>query len=238
MQFEWESSPKLSTDLDYVVNYKCVHAYLCSGILPIQYIKFSKYANIGIPTRYTREKMISVYARSVETVKTQSLVDAVVYERAQTNAPDNSINIMSDARHACRKNSFHSDIPALGYKTHKVVAYSHITKEDERSSQKHELCGTKKLYDNFRERNIKIKIHVHDRNSSVSRYLADEQPECMDAYDTWHGSKEVKRGAAKITKGTKKTQNIIWHAQLAEKAALLSSIHKPPYHRENSPCVY
>ena len=47
-------------------------------------------------------------------------------------------NIMRDARHPCRKNSYRTNIPALGQITHKIVAYEHVTKKDDHATQRHE----------------------------------------------------------------------------------------------------
>ena len=111
---------------------------------------------------------------------------------------------MTDARHACRKNSYHTDVNALGNLTNKVVGYQHVTKHEERSSQKHEVYGTKMLYADFQRKNIQISVHSHDRNASVSKYLNDNQQNVEDSYDTWHGAKEVRRAMSKITKGPQK----------------------------------
>lgn len=43
-------------------------------------------------------------------------------------------------------------------------------------------------------------IHSHDRNASVSRFLDSEHPEVIDAYDTWHASKEVKKTMNNVAK--------------------------------------
>ncbi|VDI69775.1 Hypothetical predicted protein [Mytilus galloprovincialis] len=114
---------------------------------------------------------------------------------------------------------FHTDVTALGNLTHKVVGYSHVTKNQERSSQKHETFGTEKLYEDFERKRIKVKVHSHDRNASVSKYLSQNQPDVIDSYDTWHGAKEVRRNMAKITKGTRKNIGKTWHPELRDKSA-------------------
>lgn len=60
------------------------------------------------------------------------------------------------------------------------------------------------MYEQFQQENGHVRIHSHDRNSSVSKFLNDNQPATIDNYDTWHGAKEVKRYMAKITKGAQK----------------------------------
>ena len=91
---------------------------------------------------------------------------------------------MTDARHGCRTNSFNSDVLALGINSHKIVGHSHVTKNEERSSQKHELYGTKKLYEQFETSTVKVIEHAHDRNTSVSKFLEEDYPEVQDSYDS------------------------------------------------------
>ena len=79
---------------------------------------------------------------------------------------DRGLRIATDARHACRKNSFHTDV-ALGYSTHRVVHYEHVTRRDEPSSQKHEAYGTRKMYESFDARGIKVSILIHINNIST-----------------------------------------------------------------------
>ena len=55
------------------------------------------------------------------------------------------INIMRDARHKCRKNSYRTNIPALGQITHKIVAYEHVTKKDDHATQRHENIGFSRI---------------------------------------------------------------------------------------------
>ena len=45
-----------------------------------------------------------------------------------------STRIITDARHACRKNSYHTDVVAIGQVIYKVVCIQHVTKNDDVSS--------------------------------------------------------------------------------------------------------
>ncbi|VDI37466.1 Hypothetical predicted protein [Mytilus galloprovincialis] len=163
--------------------------------------------------------MFPTFRQVVISLRDKSIDDALKEEKDKNSYSDNKLDIMTDARHACRKNSFHTDVTALGNLTHKVVGYSHVTKNQERSSQKHETFGTEKLYEDFERKRIKVKVHSHDRNASVSKYLSQNQPDVIDSYDTWHGAKEVRRNMAKITKGTRKNIGKTWHPELRDKSA-------------------
>lgn len=114
--------------------------------------------------------------------------------------------LITDARHGWRKNAAQSDIVALGNVTHKAVAVETVTRTDERISQRHELVGVKNMYKTFDSENIQIRIHGHDRNSSVNKYLAQEQPHVRNANDTWHATKGIAKIIKIITSGAKKQQ--------------------------------
>ncbi|CAG2231774.1 unnamed protein product [Mytilus edulis] len=81
------------------------------------------------------------------------------------------------------------------------------------------LREEEKEYKDFERKRIKVKVHSHDRNASVSKYLSQNQPDVIDSYDTWHGAKEVRRNMAKITKGTRKNIGKTWHPELRDKSA-------------------
>ena len=84
--------------------------------------------------------------------------------------------LKTDARHGWRKNVAQSDIVARGNITHNVVNIQTVTRSDEPISQRHELIGVKNMYKDFDSQNVKVRIHGHDRNSSVNKYLAQEKP--------------------------------------------------------------
>lgn len=98
------------------------------------------------------------------------------------------ISIMTDARHEWRKNAAQSGIIALGMKTYKVVGAVPTTREDDPISQRHELLGSRKLYEQFESKDINIGVHGHDRNSSLNKYLILEQPMVINTNDTWHAT--------------------------------------------------
>ena len=136
--------------------------------------------------------MSSVYEQAV-THETNICINSALEREVQTTTGgmENGISMITDARHACRKNSFHSDVVAIGYKNHKVISYQHVTKDDDRVSQRHETYGTRKIYEDIEGKGVKIRIHGHDRNASVSKFVVEEKPTTEDNLDTWHCGKEV-----------------------------------------------
>ena len=96
-----------------------------------------------------------MYGEAVAILKERSITSSLDVEIINN---EGKLAIASDARHACRKNSYHSDVVALGYKTHRVVHYEHVTKRMEPSSQKHEAYGVRRMYESFRRRGIKVSI--------------------------------------------------------------------------------
>jgi hypothetical protein len=205
----WNSSPTLRED--FVINYKMVHAYLCSGMTPVQYERLSNFAGIGLPTQVFRERAVSSYAIAVQHQRDKSIDMATKEETDTTDNGNKGLVIMTDARHGCRTNSIHSDVLALGYNTHKVIGYSHVNKQDEPSSQKHELFGVKKLYEDFERRDLSVYEHVHDRNTSVTKYIRDEHREIKNSYDTWHATKEVRKHLKQVSSGPRRKSGIVWH---------------------------
>ena len=114
----WNSSQRINND--FLVNYKAIHSYLCSGMLPCQYQKYSTFLNIGLPKKGFQSGAVEVYSNVVEEIKQKSISDASELEQTRSHGDAEGIAIMTDARHACRKNSFHSDVLALGIETHKI----------------------------------------------------------------------------------------------------------------------
>jgi hypothetical protein len=77
------------------------------------------------------------------------------------------INIISDARRGWRKNEKDSSAVAIGENTHKVLSCEHVTKADDNVSQRHEMIGTTRIYQQLRDQNVMVGIHAHDRNLSI-----------------------------------------------------------------------
>lgn len=205
-----------------VVDCSVAVAFVCSGMLGTQFEKFCLFS--GVPySRRTLDKLTIQIGAAVEISVMESLTAAQQEEARSTDQPDSSttsLSIETDARHACRKNSFHTDVIALGQKTHKVVGIVHITKKEEPSSQKHEAVGTRKLYKYFDERNISVSDHSHDRNTTVNKIIR-ERNGTTNSNDRWHAAKGTLKGMKTIAFGPKKSEGKTWHPELSDKCKLV-----------------
>ena len=66
-------------------------------------------------------------------------------------------------------------------------------------------------------------LHGHDRNSSVNKYLAQEEPHVKNANDTWHATKGIAKVLKSVISGAKKNSGITWHEELSDKAASIKT---------------
>ena len=209
----------------YLANLRTMHGVKCSGLRYIQYERFCKAAGLGFCSETMFSDIEQIYYKATEDTANESIEDALNMEigQAVANVPDPSefsgINIITDARHGTRKNSAYSDVIALGGTTHKVVSAQVISKQDDPISQRHELLGVKKMYQEFDEKNVSINIHGHDRNSSVNKYLSKDHSHVKNANDTWHATKGIVKALKNITSGPKKMHGLTWHEELTDKAA-------------------
>ena len=132
----WSSSDQLGNN--YVINYRMMMTYLCSGITPIQYERFCDFADIGKLTDHFLRKTLVTVSAVVDLMKKESIIHARSKELA---ASGGKLQIMTDARHACQKTSYHTDHVALGAKTHTVIDLQHINKLDDRDMKLLEFKG-------------------------------------------------------------------------------------------------
>ena len=174
--------------------------------------------------------MEDIYYKATEDRAKESVEDALNMEIGQAiaNVQDPSefsgIDINTDARHGTRKNSAYSDVIALGGTTHKVVSAQMISKQDDPITQNHELIGVKKMYQEFDNKNISVRIHRHDRNSSVNKYLSQEHSHVQNTNDTWHATKGIVKVLKNITSGPKKMHGITWYEKLTDKAVSVKTV--------------
>lgn len=156
---EWSSSATIGECAE--ANVRCIMAFACSGMLRIQFDKFTKFFSFGHwPSRMFSTIMTKISA-TISVLSEESVSRALFEEvarTAETTADSHCVRIMTDARHACRKNSRHTDVVAIGQVTRKVVNVQHITKKDDKSTQRHEAIGTVRLYEDFNEKKIKVKL--------------------------------------------------------------------------------
>ena len=169
---KWFSSSE--TGGNFILNYRMYLAFTCSGILPVQFDKLCKFANLGTMSQRLSTSMQDTFRIPIEAAAELSMAKALSEELAKTG-DNNRIDIMADARHPCRTNSHRTDVPALGQLSHKVVAYAHVTRNEDPATQRHETLGVKKLFNYFREKNVKIGNIAHDRNISVNKYVKEKE---------------------------------------------------------------
>ena len=138
-------------------------AFACSGMLRAQFDKFLQFFCIGHFTWTAITGVLHSLSATIS-VLSQGSVSRALYEEvartAETTSDNRCVRLMTDARHACRKNSHHSDVVAIGQVTRKVINIQHVTKLDDKSTQRHEVLGTTRLYDEFREKNIKVSFRT------------------------------------------------------------------------------
>ena len=216
-EVKWKSSSVCGDN--YKVNYKVIAAYICSGMTAAQYEKFCDFSTVSIPPPAFRARAVSYLSTIVKLLQKTSIATARREEiQKSKDSNESGISIMTDARHACRKISFHSDHIAIGQKTHKILDVQHLTKREETSSQKHEALGCRKMYEEFDRLGIDVKDHAHDRNTSVNKQVKD-RPGTTNSNDAWHGAKPIKFGFKKIASGSRANNGRTWHPELADKGA-------------------
>ena len=214
----------------FVANMKVVHSVYSSGLRHAQYERFCTGAGLGSCSETVFKNSHNMFCEIIEAKAKESIHSALNGEIAQSVAnmaeqgdEYEGVDIITDARHGWRKNAAQSDVVALGNITHKVVNIQTVTRSDEPISQRHELVGVKNMYKDFESQNVKVRIHGHDRNSSVNKYLAQEKPNVKNANDTWHATKGITKILKNITTGAKKNRGITWHEELADKAASIKT---------------
>ena len=214
----------------FLANMRIIHGVNTSGLRYSQYKRFCDASGIGSCAESAFENHYDLYCDRIQKLANGSMEEAinneVTYEMLQSDERGeeyHGINILTDARHGWRRNAAQSDIVALGHSQHRVVGLVTVMRADEPVSQRHEMVGVRKLYDHFDASSVSVKIHGHDRNASVNKYLATEQQTVVNANDTWHATKGISRDIKKITTGTKKMMGVTWHPDLADKAASIKT---------------
>ena len=210
-KYTWSSSPNLADN--YLVNDRVFLGYMASGMIPAQFKKFCMHANIGTETSYTMSRKITKFAAATSILSKQSMMKSLEEEKSLSG--DSGIGVMTDARHASRKNSYNTDHVSLGIQSHKVIDVQHITKREDTSTQRHEAVGCKAMYKKFEETGTSVSEHVHDRNPSINKIVKDKGVKNIN--ERWHVAKSVTKGMKTIGAGTKKTEGKVWHRELSDK---------------------
>ena len=92
----------------------------------------SSCAKIGCISQYLCEDLLRTLEPTVAQLRKDSINEARTEELIKSKEKgDDGISIMTDARHSCRKNSYHTDHLAVGQLSHKIVDARHH--EEERS---------------------------------------------------------------------------------------------------------
>ena len=87
-----------------------IAAYICSGMTAVQYEKFCDFSTANIPTASLRAKAVAYLSTIVNLLRKTSVSTTRREEIEQSEKyNENGISIMTDARHASRKDSYHSD---------------------------------------------------------------------------------------------------------------------------------
>ena len=83
-------------------------------------------------------------------------------------------------------------------------------------TQRHERFGTEKIYQHWKKQSVAVRVHVHDRNLSINKFIREEcDSESHD--DTWHAVKSVKAALKKISCGSVYFEGKTWSSQLNDK---------------------
>ena len=186
----WNSSPYLSAtgseNPKFLVNLRMAHSYLSSGLREVQYQTLCNGANIGLLSTEYIARLREKYKGVVDTACKKSQMDSIIEEIASTEKLMDGIEVMTDARHGTRKNAKDTDVICLGDSTHKCLWNGHITRRINSCTQRHELLGTKRMYNFFDNMDVPIARHTHDDNRSVSKFVEDERPDTTNSIDVWH----------------------------------------------------
>jgi hypothetical protein len=223
----WSSSPKLPGNM-YLVNARVQHALIFSGMLPCHYTRFVKGAGIGQIGDQNRRQFFGEYKTFIHQEYEQTTEDALVEEVAsygENNEVEGRkmIDIATDARHGWRKNAKDTSVVAIGDNSHKVLQCVHVTKEMDHVSQRHEKLGTEKIYMFLETKDINVRIHAHDRNMAINKWVKTHSPPVINQNDTWHGVKAMKKSVSAISSGPKYKHANTWHVELSDKVEPLAT---------------
>ena len=122
------------------------HGYFISGILPNQYERIMTATGIGILGNTYLNTFFESYSECIKALAKELERDALLKEVVTYEDMD-GINILTDARHATRRNSKYTDVITLNPNpnSHKVLHYGTVTRGDDPCAQRHESLGTKRI---------------------------------------------------------------------------------------------
>ena len=233
-RYTWASSPHMPQSGKFYVNYKIMHGFETSGMLPVAYERFCSASLIGCMDIRQRNDHTEGYNEVIEEVYQQSLTDSMADEISHIeDLKSGGITVMSDARHGWRKNSKDTSVVVIGDKCHKVLAHQLVTKADDPCSQRHETLGTKAVMDQFEEKGIMVDMWVHDRNVSINNEI--KRRGMINQNDLWHGIKNLKKVVKGVSCGAKKNHDKTWHTELDDKVnSIANHAHYAARHSNGS----
>ena len=211
----WKSSLELENGKD-LVTLRTFHGYLTSGMQKVQFTRFSTATGIGNIDDVRYKRYINELSEHVDFEKNSSCESALTEELIK-NPEEDSIDIITDARHSTRKNSKYTDVVCVGYNSKKVIENKVVNRTDDPCAQRHELIGTKSIYRSFDGKKLKVRRHVHDRNASINKFVREKQIQTINQNDTWHVSVSIKKQMKNISSGAKCRHNKTWSNQLYDK---------------------
>jgi hypothetical protein len=204
LEISWSSTLYIGDK--YSGNLRMAPGYYVSGILPSQYQRLCKAASIGTIGDANLSSVFSVYSNVISELVTESYENAPMNEMVSYEDMS-GINIFTDARHDTRKKSMFSDVVCIGANTRKVLRSELISKIDIPHAQSHELIGTLRIYHYLDSVDngivVHIRLHCHDRNTSVNTFVNQRNKGTVSTNDSWHATKKLAKEVKKVTTGPK-----------------------------------
>lgn len=218
----WCSSPYMGDK--FLGNLRMAHGFYVSGILPNQYQRLCQAANIGTIGETTFSSIFQNYSPVVSDLVKDSCDTALMMEVGLYERMHEGIDIVTDARHGTRKNSMFTDVVCLGAITHKCLRVETVSKVDCPSAQKHELIGTERIYDYLNSLDgVHVRVHCHDRNTSVNKFIRSRGVDAESTNDTWHATKNIAKEVKAICSGPRYKEGVTWHPELSDKAGSIKT---------------
>jgi hypothetical protein len=214
----WRSSPHFYNGKD-LVTLKLLHGFFVSGMQKANLDRFTDVTGIGKLNWRTFHNYANDYCEQVNVEKNSSCEIALTEEIGSCDIDEmgEGIDIITDARHSTRRNSRYTDVVCVGFSNGKVLENKVVCRNEDPSAQRHELLGTKAIYNKFDTKGVKIRRHVHDRNASINKYVREQRKYTVNQNDTWHVSVSVEKTLKKISSGAKCRHGKTWSFELSDK---------------------
>ena len=186
-RISWTSSPRLP-NRKLLVDYRLAHAALTTGLHAVQYQRFISVSGIDNIRYRTLDGIVDEISQVSKVLVDDSTQEALRCEMLDNTLDDiNPRTDMTDARRGWRMNSKDTNVMCIGLKTHRVLKAIHVTRQEETCAQKHEIYGTRKIYEYFESCEdgcgVDLGVHSHDRNMSVNKIIREEQLTTLNQND-------------------------------------------------------